>query len=75
MIAAMKTVQPIIHQGRIAALVVAGQAIIDDTLPPHEHRHVQAMCLYALEVADRDRPGPYSDPDADTYARQALTTS
>jgi hypothetical protein len=52
-----------------------GQAIIDDTLPADDQRHVQAMCLYALEVADGTRPGPYTDARADTYARGALDTS
>ena len=27
-----------------------GRAIIDDRLTPAQHRHVQAMCLYAIEI-------------------------
>ena len=69
----MRPLQPVTHRGRIVAIAIAGQAIIDDTLPPDEHRHVQAMCLYALEILDGERPGPYTDATAETYAHQALT--
>ena len=51
----MSEIQPIIHHGRVAALVVAGQAIIRDALPSREHATVKAMCLYALEVAEGRR--------------------
>ena len=71
----MKNIQLITHQSRLAAIVIAGQAIIDDTLPPEQQRHVKAMCLYALEIAEHTRPGPYTDADADAYAQQALSTS
>jgi hypothetical protein len=64
----MANLQPITHRGRIVAIVIAGRAIIDDTLAVDEHRHVQAMCLYALEIADRERPGPYTDAAAERYA-------
>lgn len=73
MIALMRKIQPIIHQGQLAAVVVGGLAIIEDTLTDTAHRHVQAMCLYALEIEDRERPGPYNDADADAFARAALT--
>jgi hypothetical protein len=72
MIAPMRKIQPIIHQGQIAAVVVGGLAVIEDTLTDTAHRHVQAMCLYALEIEDRERPGPYNDTAADTYAQAAL---
>lgn len=65
----MHRIQPIIHHGRIAALVVAGQAIISDTLPEQERAAVRAMCLYALDVAEGSLPGPYSDDRALAYAR------
>ena len=67
----MNEIQPIIHHGRVAALVVAGQAIIRDALPSREQATVKAMCLYALEVADGRLPGPYSDARALAYARAA----
>ncbi len=71
MIASIKHLQLITHQGRLAAVVIAEQAIIDDTLPPEQHQHVQAMCLYALQISEHERPGPYTDADAETYARHA----
>jgi len=71
----MRNVQPIIHQGQLAAVVVGGLAIIEDTLTDRTHQHVQAMCLYALEIADRQRPGPYHDAAADAYAQAALAQS
>jgi hypothetical protein len=75
MIVAMRNLQPITHAGRIVAIVIAGQAIIDDTLDPDEHRHVQAMCLYGIEIADGERPGPYTDAGAEQYARVAAARS
>jgi hypothetical protein len=69
----MSTIQQITHQGRLAAIVLAGQAIIDDTLPVDQQRHVQAMCLYALEISAGDRARPYTDASAEAYARQALS--
>jgi hypothetical protein len=67
----MHEIQPILHHGRLAALVVAGQAIISDTLPRQDEATVKAMCLYALEVAEGRLPGPYSDDHALAYARAA----
>jgi hypothetical protein len=68
----MRRIQPIIHRGQLSAVVVDGLAIIEDTLTEAAHRHVQAMCLYALEIADHERPGPYNDAAADAYAQAAL---
>lgn len=75
MIKPVQTLQPIIHNGQLAAVVIAGQAIITDTLPAQDVRHVQAMCLYALELAEQGRPTSYADADADEYARAARATS
>jgi hypothetical protein len=50
---------------------VGGQAIISDALPNRERPIVKAMCLDALEVADRRLPGPYSEARALAYARAA----
>ena len=68
----MPRLQRINHNGQLAAVVVAGQAILDDTLADPDRRHVQAKCLYALEIAERQRPGPYTDAAAEQYAQQAL---
>ena len=65
----MNNVQKIIYNGRLAAVVVADQAIIVDELPDDEERTVKAMCLYALEVAAGRERGPYSDERALRYAR------
>ena len=67
----MSEIQPIIHRAGVAALVIAGQAIIPDGLPSEEQATVKAMCLYALEVADGRLPGPYSEARALAYARAA----
>ena len=49
----MSEIESIIHRGRVAALVVAGQAIIPDALPSQEQATVKVMCLYALETVCR----------------------
>ena len=67
----MSGLQKIIYNGHIAAIVLAGQAIIPDGLARTDERTVKAMCLYALEVADGLQPGPYSDERALQYANRA----
>lgn len=67
----MANLQRISHRGRLAAVVVAGQAIIEDTLSDEDFHHVQAMCLYSLELAEQGREYEYTDHDADQYARAA----
>ena len=39
-----------------------------------DKRHVCFMALYARDVLTGDLPGPYSDDDADRFARLALPT-
>ena len=72
MISRVPTIQPIIHDGHIAAFVLAGHAIIEPSLSAEDLRHVEAMCLYALELADDSRAEPYTDAAADAYARAAF---
>jgi len=72
MIQRVPCLQRIEHNGRLAAIVVAGRAIIDDTLSDEAFRQVQAKCLYALELAGQGRPDAYTDPDAEAFARAAL---
>ena len=67
----MSTLQKIVHNGRVAALVVADQAILAEGLDENEERTVKAMCLYALDVAAGLQPGPYSDERALQYAHRA----
>jgi hypothetical protein len=72
MIGRVANLQKIHHGRRFAAVVVAGQAIIDDTLSPYAFAFVQAKCLYALELAERGEADYYTDEDAEAYARAAL---
>jgi hypothetical protein len=67
----MSALQKITYKGRLAAVVLADQAILTDPLPEPDERTVKAMCLYALEVAAGLQPGPYSDERALRYARRA----
>jgi hypothetical protein len=67
----MSGMQRIVYRGRLAAVVLADEAILTDPLPEQDERHVKAMCLYALEVAAGLQPGPYSDERALQYARRA----
>lgn len=68
----MPTLTPIVHQGRIAAIVVGDQAVIRSSLSAVEGRFVQAMCLYALQLAEEGRRDEYTDADAEGYAEAAL---
>jgi hypothetical protein len=72
MMSDMSKLQMIHHNERLAAVVVAGQAIIDDTLSPHALASVQAKCLYALELAEKGDADLYTDDAAEAYARTAL---
>jgi len=62
----MKRLQQITHNSELVAITLADQAIIDNTLPASEH--VQAMCLYALQIQAGELPGPYTDAKANAYA-------
>lgn len=68
----MSRLQQITHNGELVAIVLADQAIIDGTLPASEQPHVQAMCLYALQIQAGELPGPYTDARATAYARAAV---
>lgn len=69
----MPNLQRIHHNGRLAAVVVAGEAIVDDTLSDYALASVQAKCLYALELAEKGGAESYTDEDAEAYARAALS--
>ena len=45
----MADLQTILHDGRLAAVVAGGQAIIPDSVPDRDLPTIKAMCLYALE--------------------------
>ena len=61
----------IIYRGRLAAVVIADEAILIEELPEPEERVVKAMCLYALEIAAGQHPAPYTDDNALEYAQRA----
>jgi len=67
----MSELQKIIYNGHVAAIVLADQAIIPDGLAETDERTVEAMCLYALELAAGLQSGPYTDERAFEYARRA----
>ena len=67
----MKTIQIITLRGKPAAIAVNGTAVIAQHVPDTELALVQAKALYALEIQAGTRPGPYTDPDAERYARHA----
>jgi hypothetical protein len=73
-IGAMSEMTKIIYNGRLAAVVLADQAILTDLLPDGDEYTVKAMCLYALEIAAGVQPGPYTDEKALEYARRAGRT-
>jgi hypothetical protein len=67
--------QQITYDGEVVAVVVGDEAIIPNTLAPEDQRTVEAMCLYALEVAAGQHAGPYSDERALAYAQQAAAAA
>jgi len=67
----VSALQKIVYRGRLAAVVLADQAILTDPLPEPDERTVKAMGLYALEVDAGLEPGPYTDERALRYARRA----
>jgi hypothetical protein len=71
MMARMGFVQQIVYRDRLAAVVIGEEAVIEDGLSGVELLDVQAMCLFAIEVASGERPGPYSDRRAAAFAVQA----
>jgi len=68
----MKTIQLITHNDRPAAIIAGDTAIVADHVADNDIARVQAMCLYAMEIAAGDRPGPYTDALAEQYADRAI---
>ena len=71
----MKTIQIINLHGKPAAIAVNGAAVIAQHVPATALAHVQAKALYALEIQAGERPGPYTDTDAENYARHAAAAT
>jgi hypothetical protein len=68
---AMINLQKITYNGQVAAVVLAGHALVLDGLADDDERTVRAMCLYALEIAASRERGPYTDQRALHYAARA----
>ena len=64
----MKTIQIINLDGQPAAIAVDGRAIVAQHVPADQLAHVQAKALYALHIQAGQRPGPYTDDQAEHYA-------
>ena len=71
----MSEFQQITYNGEVVAVVIADQAIIPKALPAEDRKTVEAMCLYALEVATGQHAGPYSDDRALAYAQRAAAAA
>lgn len=69
----MRTIQVIELHRRPVALALGDEAIIADHITDEERSIVAGMALYALEIQTGQRPGPYTDAEAEQYARHALT--
>ena len=69
---AMTAIQIIELGGRPVALAIGEDAILAEHLTGEERRIAAGMALYALEIQAGRRPGPYSDADAERFARHAI---
>lgn len=68
----MRQIQVIELHGRPVALALVEEAILADHITEDDRPIVVAMALYAIEIQTGTRPGPYSDVDAERYARREL---
>lgn len=65
------------YRGDIAAIATARKVFFTGPLAALERDHpdvrfVYAMAIYAAHIRDGDLPGPYTDEDAETFARTYL---
>lgn len=70
MICHMNQIQQIHYRDRLAGVVIGEQATIEAQLSGQELLDVQAMCLFAIEIAAGERPGVYTDQRARAFAAQ-----
>ncbi len=69
--------QPVLHGGRLAAIATPTRVFLDpdvEGLPSGDAdmRVIAFKCLYAREVMTGELPGPYTDRDAERFARDCL---
>ena len=73
----MRSLQAITYQGDTVATAAPTEFYLCAKLeqrprPDPDVMFVAAMCLYAREILNGDRPEPYTDQDAARYARAFL---
>ena len=68
----MRQIQVIELRGRPVALALVNEAILAEHITDADRPIVAGMALYAIEIQTGSRPGPYSDADAERYARREL---
>lgn len=69
--------QPVFHGGRLTAIATPTGVFLDpdvEGLPSGDAdmRVIAFKCLYAREVMTGELPGPYTDRDAERFARDCL---
>jgi hypothetical protein len=70
-------VRAICYQGELVAVATCRRVFLAPRIAQlpegdPELRFVAAMCLYSRDVDEGEVPGPYSDEDAELYARCVL---
>jgi hypothetical protein len=68
----MPTIQVIQRGGRAVALATNKGAIISDHVTGTERRIAAGMALYAIEILAGQRPGPYTDADAEQHSTRGI---
>jgi hypothetical protein len=69
----VKTIQVISLDGHPVALIAGDKAIISDRVTSRDRLHVQAKAHFALRILAGELPSPYTDEDAEDYARAAAS--
>lgn len=66
----MSTIQLIELDGEpVAVTVGADRAVISEQVTGSSRPLVEGMCIFALQIAAGERPGPYRTADAQRWAR------
>lgn len=70
-----RMMQFIYRRGRPVAVVIGRRAAVSEHVGEREWPLVAAMCVYAIEVAVGQRPGPYRDEDAEQHAEAVVAAT
>lgn len=57
----------------VAVTVGADRAVISEHVTRSSRSTVEAMCVFALQIAAGERPGPYRATEAERWARRHRT--